>query len=153
MRSLLGPLGTTLGRMEGVNTNPKDGPAARYGYGASIDGSAAARPLRRACALWWVLVRYKGMHCQSGSAHDPRGSHAPLGIPPSHPRRWFRFGAFLATFVLACWGIPAPKGQNNGFPRPGRNQRSIGPERCGPGPPNEHFGWAHRWFGRAQHLS
>ena len=89
---------------------------------------------------------------RAGSAHGPRDSHAPLGIPPSHPRRWFRFGAFLRTFVLACWGIPAPKGQNNGFSRPGRYQRDIGPEGCGPGPPNEHFGWPHRWFGRAQHF-
>ena len=84
-----------LERMEGVNTNPKDGPAARYGYRASIAGSAAARPLRRACALWWVLVRRKGMHCQGGSAHDPRGSQGPLGIPAGHPRRWLRFGTFF----------------------------------------------------------
>ena len=89
----------------------------------------------------------------------PQGQSRLSPWPPRFPRplgypcRWFRFGAFLATFVLACWGIPAPKGQNNGFPRPGRHQRSIGPERCSPGPPNEHFGWPHRWFGRAQHLS
>ena len=93
-----------LGRMEGVNTNPKDGPAARYGYRASIAGSAAARPLRRACALWWVLVRCKGMHCRSGSAHGPSGAQGPFGIPPGHPRRWFGFGAFLALFFLAHRG-------------------------------------------------
>ena len=72
-------------RMEGVNTNPKDGPAARYGYRASIAGSAAARPLRRACALWWVLVRRNGMHCQRGSARGPRGPQGPLSISPAIP--------------------------------------------------------------------
>ena len=83
------PLETMLGRMEDVNTSPKDGPAARYGYRASIAGSAAAWPLQCACTLWWVPMRRKGRHHQCGLAHghlflgpqtrDPHGGHS--GVP------------------------------------------------------------------------
>jgi len=40
-------------------------------------------------------ARHKGNCHQPGSAHGPRGSQGPLGIPPGHPRRWFRFGTFF----------------------------------------------------------
>ena len=151
------PPGATLGRMENVNTNPKDGPAARYGYWASISGSAAARPLRRAChgALWWAPMQCKGMHCQSGSSHQwhgPRGPQGPLGIPPGHPCRWLSLDTFLHFFLGPCTGgVPAPEGQNSDFRRSGRNQGSMGLERCGPGPSNGSFGRSHSRFGRARY--
>ena len=71
-----------LGRMDDVNTNPKDGPAAQYGDRASIAGSAAAQPLQRACALWWAPMQRKGMHCKSGSAHGSSGAQGPWASPP-----------------------------------------------------------------------
>ena len=49
------------------------------------------------------------MHCQSGSAHGPRGAQRPLGIPPGHPHRWFGFGAFLALFFWPTGGYLRPR--------------------------------------------
>ena len=58
----------------------------------------------------------------------PRGSQGPLGIisRPSPPlvQVWRHF----ATFFARC-GARAFRGQNKGFPRSGRMQGSIGPER------------------------
>ena len=79
-----------LGRMEDVSTNPKDGSVARYGYrpgkysrlGCSVTTVACMRAGGVIPALWWAPMQHKGMCCQSGSAHGPRGFQGPLGIPP-----------------------------------------------------------------------
>ena len=73
--------------------------------------------------------------------------HHPLPSP-SLVQVWRHF----ATFFLARWGVPAPKGQNKGFPRSGRIRGGMGPERCGSGAPNRPFEWPHSRFGRARYF-
>ena len=48
---------------------------------------------------------------QFGWSHGPRGSQGPSGIPPGHPRRWFRFDAIL-------WSTAKEKGRNGAKPEP-----------------------------------
>ena len=95
-------------------------------------------------------MRRKRNRHQPGSAHGPRGSQSPVDIPCGHPRRWFRFGTFSYEQAQAHGGVlvPAPKGQSSGFPRSGRIQGCMGPERRGPGPPSGPFGRPYSRFGR-----
>ncbi len=57
---------------------------------------------------------------QFGWSHGSHGSQGPSGIPPrpspSLVQVWRHFATF---FGGGRWGLPAPKGQNNGFPRSG----------------------------------
>ena len=64
----------------------------------------------------------------------PRFS-GPLGHPPRASPSLVQVWRHFATFFLARWGVPAPKGQNKGFARSGRIRRGMGPERCGSGAP------------------
>ena len=50
-------------------------------------------------------MRRKGNRHKLGSAYGTHRSQGPLGIPPGHPRCWFRFGTF--SFERAHG--PAPK--------------------------------------------
>ena len=77
----------------------------------------------------------------------------PLGHPPRPSPSLVQVWRHFATFFLARWGVPAPKGQNKGFPRSGRILGGMGPERCGSGVPNGPFGWPHSRFGRARYLN
>ena len=74
--------------------------------------------------------------------HPPRPSPSPVQV-------WRHF----ATFFFARCGARASRGQNKGFPRSGRMQGSMGPERCGSGPPNGPFEWPHSRFGRGRYLN
>ena len=79
----------------------------------------------------------------------PRATQASLPAIPVA-------GSGLAPFrhfIFARCGARVPRGQHKGFPRSGRMQGSIGPERCGSGPPNGPFEWPNSWFGRAQSLN
>ena len=59
----------------------------------------------------------------------------PLAHPPEPSPSLVQVRRLFGNFFLACWGIPAPKGQNIGCPHLGRHRRGTGPERCGPVPP------------------
>jgi len=76
----------------------------------------------------------------------------PLGHPPRPSPSLVQVWRHFATFFLARWGVPAPKGQNKGFPRSGRIRGGMGPERCGSGAPNRPFEWPHSRFGRARYF-
>ena len=76
----------------------------------------------------------------------------PLGHPPRASPSLVQVWRHFATFFLACWGVPAPKGHNKGFPRSGRILGGMGPERCGSGAPNWPFEWPHSRFGRARYF-
>ena len=76
---------------------------------------------------------------------------APQALSPALPSLvpvWRPF----ATFFLARWGVPAPKGHSKGFPRSGRILGGMGPDRCGSGAPNRPFEWPHSRFGRARYF-
>ena len=47
---------------------------------------------------------------RANSAHAPRGSYALLGIPPSHPRCWFRFCAFFWQLSFGLLGDTCTQG-------------------------------------------
>ena len=76
----------------------------------------------------------------------------PLEHPPRPSPSLVQVWRHFATFCLARWGLPAPKGQNKGFPRSGRILGGMGPERCGSGAPNRPFEWPHSRFGRARYF-
>jgi hypothetical protein len=146
------PLGSMLGRMEGVNTTPKNGPAARYGYRASMTGSATVRPLRRACALWWGLVRRKGMHCQRGSARGPRGPQDPLGIPRPSPSL-VGLSRLFGTFFCPQGGYLLPRAKTAISDAQGGTGGVWGWKGEVQGSPMDPSDGPHSRFGRARYLN
>ena len=77
----------------------------------------------------------------------------PLGHPPRPSPSLVQGLAPFRHFFFARCGARASRGQNKGFPHSGRMQGSMGPERCGSGPPNIPFEWPHSRFGRGRYLN
>ena len=82
----------------------------------------------------------------------PAVPRAPQASPPAIPVAGSGLAPFRHFFFARC-GARASRGQNKGFPRSGRMQGSMGPERCGSGPPNGPFEWPHSRFGRGRYLN
>ena len=80
-------------------------------------------------------MRRKGTRHQPGSAHGPRGSQGPLGIPPGHPRRWFRFGTFSYERAQAHGGYLHPRAKAVVFHAQGRSRGAWGRKGAVQGPP------------------
>ena len=59
----------------------------------------------------------------------------PFGHPPWPSPSLVQVWRHFATFFLACWEVPAPKGQNKGFPRSGRILGVWGRKGAVQGPP------------------
>ena len=94
---------------------------------------------------WPARSSIAGLRCRLSAAQQKPSSIRLSPWPPRFPgplRHRLRPSLLLvqvwrhfATFFLACWGVPAPKGHNKGFPRSGRILGGMGPERCGSGAP------------------
>ncbi len=105
---------------------------------------------------------HAGLRCRLSAAQQKPSSirlgpwpprfPGPLRHPPRASPSLVQVWRHFATFFLACWGVPAPKGQNKGFPRSGWIRGGMGPERCGSGAPNRPFEWPHSRFGRARYF-
>ena len=116
----------------------------------------------------WIVVKWParssiaGLRCRLSAAQQKPSSirlspwpprfPGPLRHPPRASPSLVPVWRHFATFFLACWGVPAPKGHSKGFPRSGRILGGMGPDRCGSGAPNRPFEWPHSRFGRARYF-
>ena len=111
---------------------------------------------RRAAAF---LVIAMGFHAAQGEPRQDRlGKWPPrspglLGHPPRPSLSLVELRHLFESCFLGPAGYLHLRGQNNDFSRSGRNQGSMGLERCNPGPANGRFGWPYSRFGRARYLS
>ena len=111
---------------------------------------------------WPARSSITGLRCRLSAAQQKPSSirlspwpprfPGPLRHPPRASPSLVQVWRHFATFFLACWGVPAPKGHSKGFPRSGRILGGMGPERCGSGAPNRPFEWPHSRFGRARYF-
>ena len=96
--SLLRPLGTTLEPMEGVNTNLKDGPAARYGRLSGKHSQLGCSATTAACMR--VMVGSHAAQLQGEgivSTAQPMAPAVPRA-PPASPPPIPTAGSVLGTF-------------------------------------------------------